>query len=86
MLTCLLTALLAWLLHRLCLHHPRRWRRPLPVAALAAAVALLAWRAAGRGGLGAVDFFIALTLTMLWLVLVPLASTWWRSRAAAHGA
>lgn len=79
---------LAWVLYRLCTHHPRRWRAPRVAAigagALFAAVCWLAMRATGTGG--AVALFIVLTLSMLWLAVVPLLATWWRHRGTGHGA
>lgn len=80
---------LAWVLYRLCTHHPRRWRAPrlaaLGAGVLFVAACWLAMRIAGTGG--AVAFFVVLTLSMLWLALLPLLATWWRLRGGAgHGA
>jgi len=76
---------LAWVLYRLCTHHPRRWRAPRLAAlvggVLLAAACWLAARSTGTGG--AVAFFVVLTLSMLWLALLPLLATWWRLRRGA---
>ncbi len=81
-------AALAWVLYRLCTHHPRRWRTPrlaaIGAGALSVAVCWLAVRDAGTDL--AVAVFIVLTLSMLWLAVVPLLATWWRHRRAGHGA
>ena len=88
--TCWLTcAGLAWLLYRLCTHHPRRWRAPWPMSVAAIALFALACWLTARATASPVPVAVAivLTLSMLWLALVPLLSTWWRHRrAAGHGA
>lgn len=82
-------AALAWVLYRLCAHHPRRWRAPWTAAAgaggfVAAACGFAQW-SAGTGL--AVACFVVLTVTMLWLALLPLLATWWRLRGrSGHGA
>ncbi|MGH8085255.1 MAG: hypothetical protein ACREPV_08250 [Lysobacter sp.] len=86
---CLSCAGLAWLLYRMCSHHPRRWRVPGRVGAAAIGLfAAVCWLVARDTGTGlAVAVFIVLTLSMLWLTLVPLLATWWRHRrATGHGA
>ena len=84
------SVVLAWVLYRLCSHHPRRWRAPwlaaIVAVALFAAACVLAARIAGTDGV--VAFFVVLTLSMLWLALLPLLATWWRRRGKepGHGA